>query len=124
MENIITALTNSLMELIIAVASAAVTGVVVPWLVKTGIPWMKEKRIYSIVTKFVQAAEKQAETGLINKAEKKAYVVKLLTDNGITVTDEVDAFIESAVKELDLAAQDALAQIGELFESEEAETEE
>lgn len=118
MDNVINTLINGLMQLVIAVAGAAFTGVVLPWLVKTGLPWLKEKRIYSVVRKFVQAAEKQAEAGHINKGDKKEYVVKMLVAKGITVTDEVDAFIESAVKELDLAAQNALAQVGELFEAE------
>lgn len=122
MDNVINTLISGLMQLVIAVAGAAFTGVVLPWLVKTGLPWLKEKRIYSVVRKFVQAAEKQAEAGLINKGDKKEYVVKLLVAKGITVTDEVDAFIESAVKELDLAAQNALVQIGELFEAEDETT--
>lgn len=118
MDNVINTLISGLMQLVFAVAGAAFTGVFLPWLVKTGLPWLKEKRIYSVVRKFVQAAEKQAEAGLINKGDKKEYVVKMLVAKGITVTDEVDAFIESAVKELDLAAQNALAQVGELFEAE------
>lgn len=118
MDNVINTLISGLMQLVFAVAGAAFTGIFVPWMVKTGLPWLKEKRIYSIVRKFVQAAEQQAEAGFIRKGDKKEYVEKMLVAKGITITDEVDAFIESAVKELDLAAQNAMVQIGELFEEE------
>lgn len=118
MDNVINTLISGLMQLVFAVAGAAFTGIFVPWMVKTGLPWLKEKRIYSIVRKFVQAAEQQAEAGFIRKGDKKEYVEKMLVAKGITITDEVDAFIESAVKELDLAAQNAMVQIGELSEDE------
>ena len=36
------------------------------------IPWLKEKRLYNIVKSFVQAVEKLSETGVIEKADKKA----------------------------------------------------
>lgn len=81
----------------------------------TGLPWLKEKRLYSIVKKFVEAAEKQAEAGTIDKATKKRFVVELLEANGITVTPEIDAFIEAAVKELDLAEKNAIGEIGKIF---------
>ena len=58
--------------------------------------------------KFVEAAEKQAEAGTIDKATKKRFVVELLEANGITVTPEINAFIEAAVKELDLAEKNAI----------------
>lgn len=92
-----------------------VKGVDIPWLKDTGLPWLKEKRLYSIVKKFVEAAEKQAEAGTIDKATKKRFVVELLEANGITVTPEINAFIEAAVKELDLAEKNAIGEIGKIF---------
>ena len=65
--------------------------------------------------KFVEAAEKQAEAGTIDKAAKKRFVVELLESNGITVTPEINAFIEAAVKELDLAEKNAIGEIGKIF---------
>ena len=65
--------------------------------------------------KFVEAAEKQAEAGTIDKATKKRFVVELLESNGITVTPEINAFIEAAVKELDLAEKNAIGEIGKIF---------
>ena len=62
-----------------------------------------------------EAAEKQAEAGTIDKATKKRFVVELLEANGITVTPEIDAFIEAAVKELDLAEKNAIGEIGKIF---------
>lgn len=64
------------------------------------VPWLKEKKLYGIVKKAVYAAEKWAET---HEIDKKAYVVGKLEAAGIKVTPVVDAFIESAVKELDIA---------------------
>ena len=61
------------------------------------------------------AAEKQAEAGTIDKATKKRFVVELLEANGITVTPEINAFIEAAVKELDLAEKNAIGEIGKIF---------
>ena len=63
----------------------------------------------------VTAAEKQAEAGTIDKATKKRFVVELLEANGITVTPEINAFIEAAVKELDLAEKNAIGEIGKNF---------
>ena len=60
-------------------------------------------------------AEKQAEAGTIDKATKKRFVVELLEANGITVTPEINAFIEAAVKELDLAEKNAIGEIGKIF---------
>ena len=99
----------------IAVLGASFTALVIPWLKDTGLPWLKEKRLYSIVKKFVEAAEKQAEAGTIDKATKKRFVVELLEANGITVTPEINAFIEAAVKELDLAEKNAIGEIGKIF---------
>lgn len=51
----------------------------------------------------------------IDKATKKRFVVELLEANGITVTPEINAFIEAAVKELDLAEKNAIGEIGKIF---------
>ena len=64
------------------------------------IPWLKEKRIYGLVKQFVQSAEKWAETHDINK---KQFVIDLLTDKGVKITPVIEALIESAVQELDIA---------------------
>lgn len=111
-----TALTYKVGDIVqFAVLGASFTALVIPWLKDTGLPWLKEKRLYSIVKKFVEAAEKQAEAGTIGKATKKRFVVELLEANGITVTPEIDAFIEAAVKELDLAEKNAIGEIGKIF---------
>lgn len=64
------------------------------------VPWLKEKRLYDTVQKMVDAAEKWAET---NDIDKKAWVVSQLESKGIKVSPYVDALIEAAVKELDIA---------------------
>ena len=64
------------------------------------VPWLKEKKVYSVVKKAVYAAEKWAET---HEIDKKAYAVEKLEAAGIKATPVIEAFIESAVKELDIA---------------------
>lgn len=75
---------------------------------KIVLPWLKEQRIYSTVKKFVCAADKLAQSGTISKESKKNYVIQLLKAKGIKVTPEVEAFIEAAVTELDLAIESGL----------------
>ena len=111
MNEVVTIVVNNLLEIVFAVLGASFTALVIPWLKDTGLPWLKEKRLYSIVKKFVEAAE----AGTIDKATKKRFVVELLEANGITVTPEIDAFIEAAVKELDLAEKNAIGEIGKIF---------
>ena len=41
---------------------------------------------------------------------------------GITVTPEINAFIEAAVKELDLAEKNAIGEIGKIFSDAEQTT--
>ncbi|MFQ9095975.1 MAG: hypothetical protein ACLS5S_08935 [Faecalibacterium sp.] len=86
MNEVVTIVVNNLLEIVFAVLGASFTALVIPWLKDTGLPWLKEKRLYSIVKKFVEAAEKQAEAGTIDKATKKRFVVELLEANGITVS--------------------------------------
>lgn len=100
-----------LLRVVIVLCVGAVTKYALPWLTDTVIPWLKDKRVYSTICRFVRAAEKLAETGAIERADKKSYVVGLLNAKGITVTPEVEAMIESAVLELDLA----IDEIGALF---------
>lgn len=90
-----------LMELIFTLIIGSVTYIAVPWL--------KEQRIYSSVRKYVMAAEKLANSGVITKDHKKNYVRKLLVDRGVKITPAVDAMIEAAVEELDLMGQEIVA---------------
>ena len=115
MNEVVTIVVNNLLEIVFAVLGASFTALVIPWLKDTGLPWLKEKRLYSIVKKFVEAAEKQAEASTIDKATKKRFVVELLEANGFTVTPEINAFIEAAGKELDLAEKNAIGEIGKIF---------
>lgn len=83
---------NLVVEIVFLVLGTVVTVYVIPWL--------KEKKLYDTVVKFVNAAEKWAQTNDINKKE---WVVSQLERAGITVNPVVEAFIESAVQELDIA---------------------
>lgn len=64
------------------------------------VPWLKEKRLYGIVKKAVNATEKWAEN---HEIDKKAFAISILKAGGVKVTPLVEAFIESAVEELDIA---------------------
>lgn len=74
---------------------------VIGWAFKIAIPWLKEQRAFSAARKFVKAAHKLAQTGVIPKANKKNYVLNMMQSCGIKVTPVVDAFVEAAVLELD-----------------------
>lgn len=125
MEAFYTEIAGGILQVVCALIGVLLTAVVVPWLKTSAIPWMKEKQLYSLVQKFVQAAEKLAETGVLERKDKKQYVVKLLEQNGYKANAEIEAFIESAVKELDMTMQAGWDEIVEVFEDEdEAETEE
>ena len=102
------------LRLVVVGIGVMASAVVLPWVKEDVIPWLREKRIYTLVCKFVQAAEKMYEAGSL-VGLKKDFVIHLLEAKGIYVTPEVDAFIESAVKELDMAIGDGLDDIFDEF---------
>lgn len=129
MTQLIPEITGVLVDAIITICGLVFTGVCIPWLIKTGIPWLKEKHLYTIVSTFVKAAEKMANAGSLT-IPKLDYVVQMLEKRGITVTPEVRAMIEAAVQDLDIAIDGAIGQLGDIFieeettvEDEESETE-
>lgn len=83
---------STLIGAAILIVTAAITAYVVPWL--------KERHLLDTVKTLVSAAEKLAENQPI---DKKAWVIAQLDNLGIKVTPFVDAAIESAVKQLDIA---------------------
>lgn len=102
MNEILDLVIGNVFEIIMGAISIIVSVYLIP-LIQTELkPWLKEKRIYSMIKKFVNAAEKLAETGVIEKVNKKDKVIELLEQNGIKVDTKLEAFIEAAVKELDL----------------------
>lgn len=117
---------NELASILIKITGAGIvlmiSTIIVPWVRNDLIPWLKEKRLYEIVQSFVLAAEKLAETGAIDSDLKKKYVIDCLKDKGITITDEIDALIECAVEELDLAIESGFIMIGDAFDDIEIET--
>ena len=114
MAQIIPDIINIVIKAIFTILGLFFTGVAIPWLVKTGIPWLKDKRLYGIVTVLVKAAEKQREAGAL-PIPKYDYVVQMLEAKGIKVTAEVKAMIEAAVKELDIAVDNAIGTLGGIF---------
>lgn len=118
-----TEISIGILQIVCALIGLAVSAVVVPWLKTSAIPWMREKQLYGLVQKFVQAAEKMAETGALDREKKKSYVVGLLEEKGYVVDDELEAFIESAVKELDMTVESGWEDIVEIFDDTEDEAE-
>lgn len=102
LKEIINQIMPNVLEIILTIISLIVAHYVIPCIKEDLIPWLKEKRLYGMIKSFVQAAEKMAEAGIIEKCDKKAKVIELLGRKGIIVNAVVDAFIESCVKELDM----------------------
>lgn len=102
MEIFINSIKGDLLEIIATIITIVVSCYVIPAIKNDLVPWLKEKRLFSLIKTFVEAAEKLAETGAIEKTDKKQTVINLLTNKGIDVDLATEAFIEAAVKQLDL----------------------
>ncbi len=88
-------MTETLLGLLIR-AAFAVAGTV---LTTCLIPYLKEKRLYAVIKKAVEAAEKLSQSA---RFDKKEYVLSVLRSRGVRMTPEVDAIVEGCVLELDL----------------------
>ncbi len=104
LETILGIVIKNVLEIVAAVISVLVAGIVIPWIKTEMVPFLKEKRLYNIVSIGVNAAEKLAEGTEMSGLDKKAYVIHYLQSKGIMITEEVEAFIESACYDLDLIA--------------------
>ncbi len=91
-------------ESIIALVATVITCILIP-LVKSKLTAEQQKKLSTVIKAAVQAAEQlyknQSGSGML----KKAYVLRILEENGYigtasTVTSEIDSMIESAVYEL------------------------
>ena len=110
-EILFNAIAGNVFEIIATIITLMVSYYIIPAIKNDLVPWLKEKRIYETIKKLVKAAEKMAESNMIEKVDKKVTVVKLLQDKGIVVTEEIDALIESAVKELDIIVDTTITEI-------------
>ncbi len=86
---------ETLIGTLVELAVGAVTLVLAYFL----IPWLKEKRLISVVRKAVEAAEKLSEH---QNFDKKEYVRRVLACAGIKLNETVEAMIEGCVLEIDL----------------------
>lgn len=93
---------GNLLDIVLSIITAIIGIYIIPLIRNELTPWLRDRHIYSQVKTFVGAAEKLAEAGIIGKADKKAKVTELLEGCGIDVDEKVEAFIEGAVKQLDL----------------------
>lgn len=109
---------EQVIKLIFSILAMLFSAVVLPWLINTALPWLKEKRLFTTIFRYVEAAEKQAHAGIIPKEEKKYFVKGLLEKKGIEVTAEIDALIDAAVTELDNTAAHAIFLIHEAMQYE------
>ena len=92
----------NIFETIMTIVSMIVAYYVIPCIKNVLMPWLKDKHLHSVIKNFVQAVEKMAESGMIEKVDKKKKVIELLENKGIVVNEAVEALIESCVKELDI----------------------
>ena len=90
-----------ILQVVLALVSIVVTGILIP-LIKTKITKDKLEKALVITDIAVKAAEQiYKETG--QGAIKKKYVIDYLKKSGLNLRDEeINALIESAVKELNL----------------------
>lgn len=109
-------LANALFELMLVLIGLLFSKALLPFVQDTVIPWLREKRVLNLVSKFVQAAEKLASTGVIDKETRKKYVLNLLESKGVQITPVIDAFVESAVFDLDNIFTEVFEEIVEEFE--------
>lgn len=116
MTEMIIELVALLLKIVIVACLGLMTKHALPWMQEVAIPWLKERHLYNLICYFVRAAEKLADTGVIEKATKKEYVVSLLKQKGVNVTSEVDALIESAVLDLDMAVASVFDVIYDAFD--------
>jgi hypothetical protein len=120
-ETILNAILPNILEIIVTIISLVVSYYAIPYIKNDLIPMLKEKHLYDLVKKFVQASEKMAESGVIEKTYKKSMVIRLLENKGIAVDKTIESFIESAVKELDIATTVIYEEVTEVELEEEEE---
>lgn len=111
MDILLDSIIGNVFEIIATIITLLISCYVIPTIKNDLVPWLKEKRIFSLVKKFVQAAEKLSETGAIEKVDKKQTVINLLENKGIEVTIEIEAYIETACKQLDIIVNTAISEI-------------
>lgn len=102
---------DNILDIIIAIITLIVSSYIIPCIKNDLIPWLQDKRLYEVVKTLVKAAEKLADSGTILKTDKKQYVIDLLQNQGIEITDKINCFIESCVKELDFVIDTAKDEI-------------
>lgn len=111
MEETLNACLTNLAQVVALTISILVSYYVLPFIKNTMIPKLKEQRNYDVIQKLVLGVEQMAQSGAIQKVDRKDMVVKMLEGKGITVNDEINVLIESCVKQLDLMTSTAVSEI-------------
>ena len=89
------------LKLLLLVVLWLAARILLPFLKNTVIPFLEEKHLMGIVRILTRSAEKQGETGAIDKSQKRDFVIKWLKKKNIQITPFVENMIEAAVEELD-----------------------
>lgn len=110
-KEIIDVLTENLLNIVITIISIIISYYIIPAIRNNLIPFLKEKRLLNVIQGFVRGVEKMAESGIIEKCNKKDKVIELLNEKGIVVTPEIDVLIEASVKELDIIIDTTISEI-------------
>ena len=91
-------------EAVIALIAVVITCILIPF-VKSKLTAEQQKKLSAVIKAAVQAAEQLYKNQTGSGMLKKAYVLRILEENGYigtasTVSSEIDSAIESAVYEL------------------------
>ena len=91
-------------DAIIALVATVITCILIPF-VKSKLTSEQQKKLSAVIKAAVQAAEQLYKNQTGSGMLKKAYVLRILEENGYIanaseVTSKIDSFIESAVYEL------------------------
>lgn len=90
---------NDVIYVVMALAVVVVTRYLVPYL-KARLTAANQEGLIQLIENLVQAAE-QLFTAEKSGEQKKEYVVNVLSEKGVLITESVNAMIESAVYSLD-----------------------
>lgn len=102
-------------RVVLTVLSVVLMSVVLPWLRNVAVPWLKEHRMFELVTHLVEGAEKYFDDVESAGEDKKRYVVSVLNSKGIEITPEIEAYIESAVREVEFFKRIASHDVANVF---------
>lgn len=107
---------TSIIVALIGVLSTVITTVLVPY-IRTKLSVEQQKKLQGWIQVAVSAAEQLSKTGIIDKKDRKQYVLDFLNRHGMTADmDLIDTMLEGAV--YDLPSKLTTAEVKKLAEAE------